>query len=251
VSGEGFEAGKGQILAGDCPPFRVTELGTLSFDVPQVERPARARLELRLIVGESQAALAQQELYFFPHWSIPEKETRIFSLEHQQILKSLGYHNVSDLSRADTAVVHTLDDSLRDFLLRGGRALLLAETDDALQTYIPGVGIQSRAGTPWQGDWASSFGWHRFASLPTDGVVDFAFADLTPEHVIHGFAPRDFVLDVYAGLFVGWLHKPIPTIARKRVGSGELLISTFRLAKNLDTNPLARHLFRELLNLLA
>jgi hypothetical protein len=56
---------------------------------------------------------------------------------------------------------------------------------------------------------------------------------------------------VYAGLFVGWLHKPIPTIARKRVGSGELLISTFRLAKNLDTNPLARHLFRELLNLLA
>jgi hypothetical protein len=69
--------------------------------------------------------------------------------------------------------------------------------------------------------------------------------------VIHGFAPRDFVLDVYAGLFVGWLHKPIPTIARKRVGSGELLISTFRLAKNLDTNPLARHLFRELLNLLA
>jgi hypothetical protein len=71
VSGEGFEAGKGQVLAGDCPPFRVTELGTLSFDVPQVERPARARLELRLIVGESQAALAQQELYFFPHWSIP------------------------------------------------------------------------------------------------------------------------------------------------------------------------------------
>jgi hypothetical protein len=68
--------------------------------------------------------------------------------------------------------------------------------------------------------------------------------------VIHGFSPRDFALDVYAGLFVGWLHKPIPTIARKRVGRGELLISTFRLSKNLESNPLARHVFKELVVLI-
>ncbi|HEU0297745.1 MAG TPA: hypothetical protein VFR47_33695, partial [Anaerolineales bacterium] len=79
---------------------------------------------------------------------------------------------------------------------------------------------------------------------------NFAFADLTPEHVIHGFAPRDFASDVYAGLFVGWLHKPIPTIARKRVGRGMLMISTFRLRQNLETNPLAAFLFKELLDLI-
>jgi hypothetical protein len=149
------------------------------------------------------------------------------------------------------AVVTTLDDACREFLLRGGKVLFLAEEDNALQTYIPGISIEPRRGTPWQGDWASSFGWHRFASLPTENVVNFAFVDLTPEHIIQGFPPRDFALDVFAGLFVGWLQKPVPTIARRRVGRGELIISTFRLTKHLETNPLAKHLFAELLKLIA
>src|SRR6185436_2000668 len=112
-----------------------------------------------------------------------------------------------------------------------------------------GIGIEPRAGTPWQGDWASSFGWHRFDGVPTDHVINFAFANLTPEHVIQGFAPRDFVSDVFAGLFVGWLHKPVPTMARKRVGRGELLVSTFRLTQNVGTNPLAKYLLGKLLRL--
>ena len=128
--------------------------------------------------------------------------------------------------------------------------LFLAEQDDALQTYIQGMGIKPRDKTVWQGDWASSFGWHRFEGVPTEHVVNFAFAGLTPEHVIGGFAPRDFALDVYAGLFVGWIHKPIPTIARKRIGRGQLLTSTFRLTHNLEVNPLALYLFHELLSLL-
>jgi hypothetical protein len=55
---------------------------------------------------------------------------------------------------------------------------------------------------------------------------------------------------VYAGLFVGWLQKRVPTIARERVVRGTLMISTFRLAKNLETNPLARYLFEELMMLI-
>jgi len=175
---------------------------------------------------------------------------RVYSPQFKSSLAALGYSSTVDLSQADIAIVSTLDDSHREFLLRGGRVLLLAESDDALQTHIPNLRITPRDGTPWQGDWASSLGWHRFESLPTDHVVNFTFADLTPEHVIHGFAPRDFALDVYAGLFVGWLQKPIPTIARKRVGRGALTISTFRLAKNLGNNPLANYLFAELMALI-
>ena len=157
---------------------------------------------------------------------------------------------MNKLSHTDIAIVTTLDDTFREFLLRGGRVLFLAEANDALQTHIPGLDIEPRRGTPWQGDWASSFGWHRFENLPTDHIVNFAFADLTPDHVILGFPPREFALDVYAGLFVGWVHKPVPTIARRRVGRGELLVSTFRLSKNLGTNPLARYLLAELLMLI-
>ena len=248
---------RGQLAVGEAARYRVKELGVISFDATQVERPTKARLELRLVSGENVVASTEQEFYIFPPVS-PLRSGEgaggeaglIYSPQFKSSLTGLGYLPTDSLSQADVAVVSTLDDSHREFLLRGGRVLLLAEKDDALQTHIPDLRLAPRNGTPWQGDWASSLGWHRFESLPTDNVVNFAFADLTPEHVIHGFAPRDFALDVYAGLFVGWLHKPIPTIARKRVGRGTLLISTFRLAKNLENNPLARYLFAELRTLI-
>jgi hypothetical protein len=223
----------------------------VSFDVPYVDQPTRARVKLRLLNGENVIAATEQEFYIFPDLSSRSNGKRIYSAGFHSVLEHLEYNPVDDLSHADVAVVTRLDDTHREFLLRGGKVLFLAEENDALQTHIPGMVLEPRSGTPWQGDWASSFGWHRFDNIPTGGVVNFAFADLTPEHVIHSFAPRDFALDVYAGMFVGWLHKPVPTIARKRVGRGELLISTFRLAKNLETNPLARHLFCELLELIS
>ena len=239
----------------DCPPFCVTELGSIHISIPDVEHPIRADLKIRLGIQEKTIAVTEQELYIFPSAPAGGPGPRFFSPDFHTLLESLGYSTTDDLSVAENAVTTFLDDSFRDFIQRGGRVLLLAEQDDALQTYIPGLDIQglhiqARSGTTWQGDWASSFGWHRFKNLPTDNVVNFAFTGLTPEHVIHGFAPRDFALDVFAGLFVGWLHKPIPTIARKRMGAGEVIISTFRLAKNLGTNPMALSLFRELLQLL-
>jgi hypothetical protein len=245
-----------QLFVDQTVAYQINELGVIRFDIPHVHRPIRARLELRLVSGEKVITSAEQELYIFPSDVVLSAVTQaamkmqsVYSPKFHRQLEQLGFSTADDLSRADVAVVATLDDACRKFLLRGGRVLLLAETDDALQTYIPGIAIESRSGTPWQGDWASSFGWHCFDSLPTNHTVNFAFADLTPAHVIHGFSPRNFALEVYAGLFVGWLHKPIPTIARKRVGRGELLVSTFRLAKNLETNPLAKHLFCELMKL--
>jgi hypothetical protein len=229
----------------------VTELGVVSFETPKVELPTKAQLELRLVNSGNVVAATEQEFYIFPDASVQANGRRVYAPAFREELERLGCSMADDLSQADMAIVTTLDDPCRDFLLRGGKILFLAEDDQALQTYIPGTAIAPRRGTPWQGDWASSFGWHRFASLPTNHVVNFAFADLTPEHVIHGFAPRDFALEVHAGMFVGWLHKPIPTIARKRLGRGELIISTFRLAKNLETNPLAKHLLCELLKLIS
>jgi hypothetical protein len=250
-----------QFLVDEIVAYQVNELGVVRFDIPHVHHPRRARLKLRLFSGETVITAAEQELYVFPTDIALRAGTQdaaktqgintVHAPEFHRQLEQLDFSPAEDLSRADVAVVTTLDDACREYLLQGGRVLLLAEADDALQTHIPGIGIEPRTGTPWQGDWASSLGWHRFEDIPSGNVVDFAFADLTPEHVIYGFSPRDFALDVFAGLFVGWLHKPIPTIARRRVGRGELLISTFRLSKNLETNPLARYLFAELILLLA
>lgn len=248
-----ISVGEGQVMGIHCTPFGVTELGAVNFKTPAVEKPTLAQLELRLVSDGNRVASTTQEFYIFPDPQFQKLALtgRIFAPELRSTLQQSGCVLTENLSEADVAIVTTLDDPLREYLLHGGRVLFLAEDCDALQTYIPGIKLKERDQTAWQGDWASSFGWHRFKALPTKGVIDFAFAGLTPEHVIKGFAPRDFASDVYAGLFVGWIHKPVATIARKRVGQGTLLISTFRLTKNLEINPLAAHLFRELTALLA
>lgn len=239
-----------QVRTGRSSPFGVTELGVVSFETPRVEEPTLIRLELNLFQDERLIASTEQEIYVFPEISPSGKGQPVYSPELQAPLETLGYSITRDLSQANMAVVTLLDDRLRDFVLRGGRVLLLAEDKESLQMHIPGLQIKKREGSPWEGDWASSFGWHRFEKLPTGGTVNFAFAGLVPKHVIRNFSSRDFAFNVYAGLFVGWLHKPVPTIARRRAGEGEVLISTFQLSRNLETNPLARYIFAELMNLL-
>jgi hypothetical protein len=247
VTSAGFTASGVKLPALKPSPFDVTELGFISFETPQVQQPTKARLELKLYSEERCIADIDQEIYVFPKLSPFGKGQLIFSPEFRTPLETLGYAVTDDLTETNIAVVTVLDDRLRDFILRGGQVLLLAENDDALQMHIPGLKIKKREGSPWEGDWASSFGWHRFDNIPTDKTVNFAFAGLTPEYVIGGFSSRDFALNVYAGLFVGWLHKPVPTIARRRAGQGEVFVSTFRLSKNLETNPLAMYLFAELM----
>ncbi|MCS6992745.1 MAG: hypothetical protein NZP74_02820 [Anaerolineales bacterium] len=250
VLGEPFVEMSGQVESGECAPFDVTALGRICFTAPVVEKPTRACLHLKLAhCGEMIAATEQEFLLLPAAWQRPPLEN-LYAPDLNAFFARQGISTVDDLSQARMAVVSTLDDACREFLLRGGKVLFLAEQPDSLRTVLPGVGISPRAGSPWQGDWASSFGWHRFQSLPTGGVVDFSFAGLTPEQVIQGFAPRDFARNVFAGLFVGWIHKPIPTIARKRLGRGVLVVSTFRLRENLHDNPLARFLLGELLRLL-
>ncbi|HSL46794.1 MAG TPA: family 1 glycosylhydrolase [Anaerolineales bacterium] len=249
VTHAGSEVSSGQIPVGKCSPFGVTELGTLSFQTLQVEQPGQLQLKLQLLNDDRLLASTDQEIYVLPEIAQTVGGLPVYSPHLRAPLEKLGYHVTDDLSQTKVAVVTVLDDSLREFILRGGRVLFLAEDEDALQMYIPGLKIKEREETPWQGDWANTFGWHRFDKLPTGGVVNFAFAGLTPEYIIGSFSPRDFAFNVYAGLFVGWLHKPVPTIARRRAGQGEVLVSTFRLSKNLDTNPLAMYLFAELMKL--
>ncbi len=250
VVGRGVELNGVQVFAGACKPFGVTDLGEVCFTVSPVEHPQTARIELKLFQGEELIASTEQEIYILPELPLSGAGAKVIASDLRRPLEKLGYAAVDELSQAEVAVVTVLDDSYRDFILRGGRVLLLAEDEEALQLHVPGLDITERDDTAWQGDWASSFGWHRFDALPTGGVVNFAFAGLTPEHVITNFSPREFAFDVFAGLFVGWLHKPVPTIARRRMGQGEVLVSTFRLSQNLEKNPLAMYLFAELMKLL-
>ena len=47
-----------------------------------------------------------------------------------------------------------------------------------------------------------------------------------------------------AGVVIGWINKPAATIARRRVGKGGLVVTTFRLTNDAPgTDPVAAALF--------
>ena len=93
-----------------------------------------------------------------------------------------------------------------------------------------------REGTPWQGDWASSFSWLRrqgpFAKLPGASLLGLSFDRVIPIHVISGCNRHDFQSRVHAGLFVGWIHKPVALSVERAYGSGRFLATTFRLFRD-------------------
>jgi hypothetical protein len=224
---------------------QITKLGKVAFDVPQLSAGVRARLELRLIDAQgAEVTSNHQELYFFPRRAARVPPVRLSASPRlAPQLAALGYELTDDWARADLLVADKLTDEVRFFVQNGGRVLWLAESSAAQQSYLGTVEIAARQGRRWQGDWASNMNWIRqadmFKEIPTGGTVDFAFADLTPEHVITGISPRDFATDVHAGLFVGWLHHIAALVAERRYGNGRLLISTFRLREHLTKNPVA------------
>jgi hypothetical protein len=240
-----------------APQAQITPLGKVVFKVPLIRESVRVRLELRLLDAEGEIITRNhQELYFFPRRvSEPVPASISAPPRLKKSLLKLGYHLTDDLNDAAVLVVDRMTDEIRRYVENGGRVLWLAEAGDAQQTYLGPVGIAERQGRKWQGDWASNFNWlnqnRLFREIPTGGMVDFAFADLTPDLVITGLSTRDFASNVHAGLFVGWLHHCVALVAERRVGNGRLLISTFRLRQQLAKNPVAAIMLRDMISHLA
>jgi len=241
-------------------PARLTSVGTISFVVPATAQSRRAQISFHLFNGDGTLVTQNyHEVYFLPCAVVQPQRPVTLTASSPRLgkrLEHLGYRVVNDdTESAEVAVVDTLTDDWRLHVQRGGKVLWLADSEDSQQTYLGAIGIKRRHGQVWQGDWASSMSWIRqdrlFRNIPSAGVVDFAFADLTPEHVIDGLRPRDFAARVYAGMFVGWLHAHVALVAERRIGSGCLLLCTFRLSAHLTTNPLAALMLHDMIAHLA
>ncbi|MFL5802157.1 MAG: glycoside hydrolase family 2 protein [Roseiflexaceae bacterium] len=238
-------------------PGQVISLGTVVFDIPQLAQSARAQLELRLFDMHGELVAANDhEFYAFSRAAArPPTATIWASASLAEQLGALGYQLVDDIARADVAVVDTITDDMRWYLQAGGRVLWLDASSETQQTWLGNLNIRPRKGHSWQGDWASSLSWIRqdrmFKHIPSGGLVDFAFADLTPDYVIAGLSTRDFAADVHAGLFVGWIHHSVGLIAERHFGAGRLLTSTFRLREQLHDNPVAQIMLSDMIRHLA
>jgi hypothetical protein len=233
---------------------QLTNIGTAVFEVPRMERPVRARLEMRLFnAGGELVTRNHHELYFFPRLEKPSTDLRIAVPGLPRLsarLAGMGYELV-DENAADLVVVERMTDELRWYVQNGGRVLWLAEQPESQQAHLGSISIAQRHGRSWQGDWASSMSWIRqdkmFGDIPSGGTVDFAFADLTPETVIVGLTPRDFAANVHSGLFVGWVHHVVALVAERPIDRGRLLICTFAVRDHLGTHPVASIMMRDMI----
>ena len=257
----------GASLSGRTKSIRPTQadvvsVGEIEFNAPTVRASTSGQLIFKLVTSEgSVAAQNHLDMYFFPRTSSRATTTAgVYSDAYADALRTLGYTVVDSMADAAVVVTDVLTEDLHEHVRRGGRVLWLAETiesDAAKRPWLGGLNgayVGPRDGTDWTGDWASNFNWLNqdklFKDIPTNGTVDFAFADLTPEHIIHNVHPYHYATDVHSGLFLGWIHKVVALIAERKVGAGKLLISTYRLGKHLTTHPVAAILLRDMVEAL-
>ena len=167
---------------------------------------------------------------------------------------------------------------VQEAVQKGARVLLLADEDFAVSmtasmsttasAYIspaasaanrnirlPAGAIAARKNTHWEGDWATSFSWLNktgpFATLPGRPLLEMEYADIMPDAVFAGLPAWALVSHSWAGLALGWIHKPASLLATMPYGNGQLAVTTFKLnSQTLPNNVVAQALLDGILQLL-
>ena len=153
-------------------------------------------------------------------------------------------HEVADDSDAELIVATQLDADTLEAVQRGAHLLLLARSHDA----VPGglrldrpARIQPRWPDPsrpgahltWSGDWIGAFSWimpELAPNLPVRAPLDFAYAEVLPDHVLSGYDPEQHADEVSSGMFAGWVHAPAALIWSFPQGKGRMTLTTLHVA---------------------
>jgi hypothetical protein len=221
----------------DVQAGHVEALEAVAFEAPEVATPTIQRLDLDLHSdADHQLASNHLALTIYPQREAPACAERPLWVPDRALAERfavLGYALASELRTAHAVVAQRLDKALVSYVRAGGRLLLLADQPEAIGPGLDGVQIRSRADTPWEGDWISSFAWVRregpLARLPGGPLLDHSFDRVIPECVMTGILPWEFEAHVHAGMFVGWIHQPAALIAERRYGRGRAVLTTFQI----------------------
>jgi hypothetical protein len=253
-SGSVISTAAGRVSLPDIEPGEVRQVGMAHFVAPCVEQASTWSLQLELLSASGTLiAVNSLELAIYPLPAgnldivvyTPDKALR-------QPLKRLGCRLVSEPAAAQVTVAAKTDPALQEHLQKGGRLLILAGRNGEEGTVIPGVKLAAREGTPWDGDWASTFSWvdrkGHFSALPGGALIDHSFDRIIPNYVLLGWRDWEFPKMVQAGTVVGWVHKPAALIATRWYGQGRALCCAFHLDDPaLAEDPTALALLESLL----
>jgi hypothetical protein len=190
--------------------------------VPGVPRPTRAKIEARWIADGRPVATTDVPVWVFP---------------------------ADGMAPTDHVAVTTRWSDVEAVLGTGGRAVIVAVDENALPT---GAAVRlepfareddASSGSVYGNGWIMStgMGWispplsERLAIGP---ALDLAFDGLTPAYVLDGYGPDDRE-DVFAGHYLGWLHRVRATVAGFSYGRGAGIVCTFPILPVDRDDPLA------------
>lgn len=227
-------------------PF-VLDLGQVALPIPDLTEAGLRRVSLHLRSADGHL-IAQNhvDLAVHPKRSAPTQARQLMWSPDEDIrerLQIMGYAAAREMEEATVVVSRNHDKVIADHVRQGANLLLLPDHEMMLYPFFPhwqNVKVKSRDGTLWRGDWASSFSWLRraghFAHFPGGPLLDETMDRVLPDYVISGCNLLDFQARVFAGLVVGWIHKPVALGVERTYGRGRMVTSTLRLFQD---DPLA------------
>lgn len=189
---------------------------------------------------------------------IPAQKVGVVDDVHlAQALRRLGFAVADEPEAGEAVLVARRYTAALQTAVQQGAGLVLLLGPEAAQdgsAQLPGGWVAAREGTPWQGDWATSFSWLNrsgpFAGLPGAPLLAMPYAELMPEAVIAGIPAWALRRRSWAGLALGWMHKLTSLLIDIPYGRGRLVATTFTLkAPLVAENVLAQNLLAGLVTL--
>ena len=226
----------GRVPVGSDPAAgSVIALGRISFhaQVPGASALSVARLDLE--VRDASGAVIATNNYPFNVFQLqrpPNSAVAVYDpsrrLPRLRGQLESGGHQAKD--SASVTLATTWDEHVNDSLARGGRVIILADRGDALPS---GVSVQLKERKDdYDGNWVSNFAWVDpqspvFGGITAGPILGWEAAAVTPRFVLRGVRGEDYD-DVLSGMFYGWINLNSPLLMQARVGSGAVLVTTFR-----------------------
>lgn len=239
-SAEGSLAAPGGVIQVHLPGGRPS--GLLPIEVTWVDAQGRD-----LAVGHVEVA-----------WTTPPSpQRRLHVVDDPALAESLaglGYAMAPGAEGGDVLLVARQYTAEMQAAVQSGAHLLLLAGAHSRNIWLPVGEVRPRAGTAWQGDWATSFSWLKksgaFAHLPGDPLLEMEYAAIMPDAVLAGLPAWAMRTHCWAGLALGWVHKPVALLAQLAYGRGSMVISTFNLTpETMADNPIAEALLAGMVNL--
>ncbi|HEX8887665.1 MAG TPA: hypothetical protein VF779_00705 [Pyrinomonadaceae bacterium] len=232
----------------------VRSLETLSFVAPNVNQPRREKLslELRSATGQRIAENSYQ-IFIFPKDAKGKSISLAFydppnNSKLSQSLAATGYKvssfKTGSVGANSLLIATSVDSEVERYLQSGGRALVLADSKEALPLNSS-IKLTPRAGSDLDGNWVTNFNWVKadaapFKEVAFTKILGFESDAAVPRYVIQGIRATDYD-DVLAGIFYGWLNDNAALAVQMNMGRGRMLVTTFRFDE-YGNDPYTTHL---------